>query len=159
MTSLEFGLSLMFCTWNMMWVSCYWSVDKSNNLSSRQIRVRSVQFIDIASPGSRILMEPRGRFYSCREPALNMFLARGLWKKYTRWLPSFVLNQTLTTLFFKHCEALVETLSQASEELKAREGGREEGLRISGIDDIEIYSVEEGSEGSVEVSTISGNTY
>jgi hypothetical protein len=46
---------------------------------------------------------------------------------------------------------LVETLSQASEELKAREGGREEGLRISGIDDIEIYSVEEGSEGSVEV--------
>ena len=73
---------------------------------------------------------------------------------------TFILrNLSLTTLFFQHCEALVETLSQASEELKAKEGGREEGLRISGIDDIEIYSVEEGSEGSVEVRIIYGNNY
>ena len=60
-------------------------------------------------------------------------------------------TRTLDELY-QHCEQLVETLSQASEELKAKEGSEEECLRITGIDDIEIYSVEEGSEGSVEVS-------
>ena len=45
-------------------------------------------------------------------------------------------------------------LSQASEELKAKEVETEECLRVTGIDDIEIYSVEEGSEGSVEVSLV-----
>ena len=61
-------------------------------------------------------------------------------------------TRTLDELY-QHCEQLVETLSQASEELKAKEGGSEEEcLRITGIDEIEIYSVEEGSEGSVEVS-------
>ena len=59
-------------------------------------------------------------------------------------------TRTLDELY-QHCEQLVETLSQASEELKAKDGS-EECLRITGIDDIEIYSVEEGSEGSVEVS-------
>ena len=46
----------------------------------------------------------------------------------------------------------METLSQASEELRAKETGeREECLRITGIDEIEIYSVEEDSDCSVEV--------
>ena len=50
-----------------------------------------------------------------------------------------------------HCEQLVETLSQASEELRAREGGRStSGLSIN-IDDIEVYAVSEGSEAEVEV--------
>ena len=50
-----------------------------------------------------------------------------------------------------HCEQLVETLSQASEELRAREGGRStSGLSIN-IDDIEVYEVSEGSEAEVEV--------
>ena len=62
-------------------------------------------------------------------------------------------TRTLDELY-QHCEQLVETLSQASEELKAKEGSEEECLRITGIDDIEIYSVEEGSEGSVEVSLV-----
>ena len=61
-------------------------------------------------------------------------------------------TRTLDELY-KHCEELVETLSQASEELRAKDVSepKEECLRITGIDDIEIYSVEEGSEGSVEV--------
>jgi hypothetical protein len=63
--------------------------------------------------------------------------------------PEHQAGRTLEEVY-QHCEALVETLSQASEELRAREAG-EEGLRLTGIDDIEIYSVEEGSEGSVEV--------
>ena len=61
-------------------------------------------------------------------------------------------TRTLDELY-QHCEQLVETLSQASEELKSRDNS-EECLRISGIDDIEIYSVEEGSEGSVEVGCV-----
>ena len=61
--------------------------------------------------------------------------------------------KTLDELY-NHCEQLVETLSQASEELKAKEVVTEECLRVTGIDDIEIYSVEEGSEGSVEVSLV-----
>ena len=62
-------------------------------------------------------------------------------------------TRTLDELY-QHCEQLVETLSQASEELKAKEVENEECLRVTGIDDIEIYSVEEGSEGSVEVSLV-----
>ena len=59
-------------------------------------------------------------------------------------------TRTLDELY-QHCEQLVETLSQASEELRAREGGRStSGLSIN-IDDIEVYEVSEGSEAEVEV--------
>ena len=72
--------------------------------------------------------------------------------------------KTLDELY-SHCEQLVETLSQASEELRAQsradtgsgDGTKtEEYIRINqsdsnGIDDIEIYEVSEGSEASVEV--------
>ena len=50
-----------------------------------------------------------------------------------------------------HCEQLVETLSQASEELRAREGGRSTSALSLNIDDIEVYEVSEGSEAEVEV--------
>ena len=51
-----------------------------------------------------------------------------------------------------HCEQLVETLSQASEELRARESGRSTSAAGSlNIDDIEVYEVSEGSEAEVEV--------
>ena len=50
---------------------------------------------------------------------------------------------------YSHCEALVETLSQASEELRAREGINQSDS--NGIDDSETYEVSEGSEASVEV--------
>jgi len=73
--------------------------------------------------------------------------------------------RTLDELY-SHCEQLVETLSQASEELKAQCHNdkvdlfgtkKEEYIRINqsdsnGIDDIEIYEVSEGSEASVEVT-------
>ena len=74
--------------------------------------------------------------------------------------------RTLDELY-SHCEQLVETLSQASEDLRAQQchndkverGGTktQEYLRIhqsdsNGIDDIEIYEVSEGSEASVEVT-------
>ena len=52
---------------------------------------------------------------------------------------------------YSHCEALVETLSQASEELRARET---QGLNQSdsaAIDESEMYEASEGSEASVEV--------
>ena len=44
----------------------------------------------------------------------------------------------------------METLSQASEELRAREGRSTSSLSIN-IDDIEVYEVSEGSEAEVEV--------
>ena len=69
-------------------------------------------------------------------------------------LPRESPEHTTKTLdeLYTDCEALVETLSQASEELRAKEE-KEEVLRVTGIDDIEIYSVEEGSDqGEVEVS-------
>ena len=56
--------------------------------------------------------------------------------------------RTLDELY-NHCEQLVETLSQASEELRAQSHQSEN----NGIDDIEIYEVSEGSEVSVEVRT------
>ena len=73
--------------------------------------------------------------------------------------------RTLDELY-SHCEQLVETLSQASEDLraqchndKAEQGGTKTreylGLHQSdsnGMDDIEIYEVSEGSEASVEVT-------
>ena len=76
--------------------------------------------------------------------------------------------RTLDELY-SHCEQLVETLSQASEDLRAQqchsdkvERSRgdtktQEYLRIhqsdsNGMDDIEIYEVSEGSEASVEVT-------
>ena len=75
--------------------------------------------------------------------------------------------RTLDELY-SHCEQLVETLSQASEDLRAQSqchndkgerGGTktQEYLSIhqsdsNGIDDIEIYEVSEGSEASVEVT-------
>ena len=74
--------------------------------------------------------------------------------------------RTLDELY-SHCEQLVETLSQASEDLRAQQchndkverGGTktQEYLRIhqsdsNGMDDIEIYEVSEGSEASVEVT-------
>ena len=75
--------------------------------------------------------------------------------------------RTLDELY-SHCEQLVETLSQASEELKAQCHNdkvdlfgtkKEEYIRINqsdsnGIDDIEIYEVSEGSEASVEVNIV-----
>ena len=68
--------------------------------------------------------------------------------------------------FYSHCEQLVETLSQASEKLKAQCHNdkvdlfgtkKEEYIRINqsdsnGIDDIEISEVSDGSEASVEVT-------
>ena len=52
---------------------------------------------------------------------------------------------------YSHCEALVETLSQASEELRARETGLHQS-ESNGLDtESEIYEVSEGSEASVEV--------
>ena len=78
--------------------------------------------------------------------------------------------RTLDELY-SHCEQLVETLSQASEDLRAaqsqagcqddraEQGGTksQEYLRLhhsdsNGMDDIEIYDVSEGSEASVEVT-------
>ena len=59
--------------------------------------------------------------------------------------------KTLDELY-NHCEQLVETLSQASEELRARETSAISQTDTNGIDDIEIYDVSEGSEvSSVEV--------
>ena len=62
--------------------------------------------------------------------------------------------RTLDELY-SHCEQLVETLSQASEDLRAQQCQEYLGIHQSdsnGLDDIEIYEVSEGSEASVEVT-------
>ena len=52
---------------------------------------------------------------------------------------------------YSHCEALVETLSQASEELRARETQGHNQSDSAAIDESEMYEASEGSEASVEV--------
>ena len=68
--------------------------------------------------------------------------------------------RTLDELY-SHCEQLVETLSQASEDLRAQQCHSDKVEReyvgvhhsaSNGMDDIEIYEVSEGSEASVEVT-------